>query len=356
MNDRLSLAVIVGTSLTLTAPVVADFTGIGGTIRRVTTVGSEIDLDVVEIYATFDSSADQALAVAGSGTDPQILNSGGSVGFFQVTIFGTWSNGPLSICTITNMEYDSLLSIGLRQCHGGAQIAPTIDGFNVIDFNGGSSIVTTVNGGWSMDAADPETFAVPFPPAGTFQSLVTPPGATHGVILGQFSVRAGDTFSGNLGQLTIREAAIERLVTDADPAGLNTFFSFLLQLMPPLPFALTSPAPGTYVTTAMPTLEWETSSLAETYTVTIDDNANLSSPLLVQTGITDTSFDVPAGLLTNGIVYWQVTAENSDGSVIGGPDPADFALVGACRQDLSGNGLVDFADILEVIAAWGVCQ
>ncbi len=121
-------------------------------------------------------------------------------------------------------------------------------------------------------------------------------------------------------------------------------------------FSLTGPAPGEYVTTTTPMLSWSASLLADSYSLVIDDDADLSSPLLTQTGLVATSFNVPPGTLAPGVVYWQVLAVNEDGSTTGSPDPADFAVLNPdCPSDTDGNGAVDVVDLLGLLGTWGPC-
>lgn len=76
-------------------------------------------------------------------------------------------------------------------------------------------------------------------------------------------------------------------------------------------FSLSSPANGATGVAATPTLSWGSSSGATTYQVTVDDNADFSSPT-VNANVTGTSYAVPSGLLCRTTLYsWKVTAFNS---------------------------------------------
>ena len=81
----------------------------------------------------------------------------------------------------------------------------------------------------------PVTAAVPYPPPlPTGAGFSAPAGATHGVILGQFTVASGNTFSGDLGQLSVFIGA-SNLVIDNTSGAL---FSFTRPLPAPGALAL----------------------------------------------------------------------------------------------------------------------
>jgi DNA-binding beta-propeller fold protein YncE len=88
---------------------------------------------------------------------------------------------------------------------------------------------------------------------------------------------------------------------------------------PPGAFALTSPLPGSSAQPLTPTLQWEPSENAVSYTVEV-----ATSPSFGSTDVGSQSLDaastqvtVPASTLTPGVVYyWRVTAVNGAGSTV----------------------------------------
>lgn len=221
----LTVASVAGLALAGTAS--ADFTGLAASSFTGMTSGGTA-LDVFGLYATFDSAADQAVAIGGTPLFPQTLNSGGS-GFFNVTVFGSHLNsaataGQLSF--IPDLAFDSFLSVGVQQGFGTTMNAPTIQFFNGGDFNGagtgfGQPTVTTMNGGWFLTPGDAETFAI-------VNAGVIPPGGGFSVFLGQFAVAQGNTFSGDLGQLSIFESGVNRIIDNSN----GSTFSFTRPLVP----------------------------------------------------------------------------------------------------------------------------
>ena len=85
------------------------------------------------------------------------------------------------------------------------------------------------------------------------------------------------------------------------------------------------------------TLDWEDATGAESYGVMVDNNADFSSPLVDQTGLATSTYDVAGGTLSPGTVYyWRATAYagtfplgtdcNADFSFTTGTAPAAFVL------------------------------
>lgn len=149
-----------------------------------------------------------------------------------------------------------------------------------------------------------------------------------------------------------RIAAINPLgQTLATPASS----SFTTLVLPPASFALLSPDDGENVPTLTPTLQWQASTGATTYTLIVDDELGLGSPVLSLSGLTATSHAVPPGVLTNLTrYYWRVTGDNSAGSTVSSPGVSSFGvLVPACAGDSNSDGVVNFADISSTLTAWG---
>lgn len=83
---------------------------------------------------------------------------------------------------------------------------------------------------------------------------------------------------------------------------------------PPGPFALTSPALGASNVPRPTSLQWAVSADALSYRVLVDNDSNMSSPVVDVGEITSPSYQVPASLLQgNTIYFWSVRASNSGG-------------------------------------------
>lgn len=137
------------------------------------------------------------------------------------------------------------------------------------------------------------------------------------------------------------------------PASTGVW-SFQTVVALPGSFNLVSPADGPTISDSTPTLVWTASGGADSYTVIVDDDLAFTSPAVHETGITTTSFDVPAGALTSGLrYYWKVSAVNAAGATPSTPLIFSFGLiVPPCYGDADGSRFVDFADISTVLAYW----
>ncbi|HLO39418.1 MAG TPA: matrixin family metalloprotease [Phycisphaerales bacterium] len=119
----------------------------------------------------------------------------------------------------------------------------------------------------------------------------------------------------------------------------------------PGPFSLSAPADSSVGVSLTPTLSWTSSSDATSYTVVIDDDASLSSPILTQAGVAGTSFNVPGGTLVKcSTYYWGVTAVNGAGSTAS--TPASWSFETKRPADFDGSGFVDVEDYAAFVAAF----
>ena len=77
-------------------------------------------------------------------------------------------------------------------------------------------------------------------------------------------------------------------------------------------FAITSPGWGAQVPVT-PTLTWEASPRATSYTLILSPNDNLNDPIIIEEGLTSTSYTVPTPLTGGREYYWTVIAVNDNG-------------------------------------------
>ncbi|MBL8745049.1 MAG: hypothetical protein JNK58_01695 [Phycisphaerae bacterium] len=116
------------------------------------------------------------------------------------------------------------------------------------------------------------------------------------------------------------------LAAKASINGVVNGFQFV-PILPPPPsaFTLISPGNGSTGHGLTPTLAWNTSANAASYTVTVDTDAAFAPPAVFETTTTSTSVQVSSGLLTEGTQYfWRVLATNAVGSATATPFPATF--------------------------------
>lgn len=138
----------------------------------------------------------------------------------------------------------------------------------------------------------------------------------------------------------------------------------------PLPsaFNLVAPTNGGTVDSTTPTFVWNASANAQSYTIKISQNSNMSSPFINVSGLTfDPGHSIgtytPAeGLLIDGQqYYWRIEAWNVIGPRIGSPTTASFTVevedeppVGECPGDVDGNEVVNTDDITYIILRLGL--
>lgn len=105
-------------------------------------------------------------------------------------------------------------------------------------------------------------------------------------------------------------------VTAVNANGSTEGGSRSFTTMDPLPlpgaFAHSSPADGATGVATSTALTWTSSSDAESYSLVVSTNSNLSSPVVNASGISGTSYNVSLADATT--YYWQVTATNATGS------------------------------------------
>jgi hypothetical protein len=141
------------------------------------------------------------------------------------------------------------------------------------------------------------------------------------------------------------------------PAGTRAAqAAAIFNIAAPGAFTLTSPTPGRYIASTTPKLEWAAADRAETYSVQISPNSNMSSPVLTQTGLTSRSFDVPPGILQTGVYYWIASAHNTGGATGASNGPMDFGIIAGgaeeCRADFDRSGSVGVPDIFAFLSSW----
>ncbi|MHC5114550.1 MAG: hypothetical protein ACYTGP_09005 [Planctomycetota bacterium] len=219
----------------------ADYTGLSATYRNVTT-SAGLELTVYRLYANFDSPTDRLAGLGGTFLTFQTLDSGGG-GFFHEPLFGTHQNQPVSagaVAAFPDLAYDTYLTLNVP---AGWEGEPTLalpsghfyEGFAGTFFNPpngetgfSTDQVVQNDAGWYLLPTVIETLVRPFPPVnsaaptgdGVYDGLLGV-GGDYAVLVGQFTVLAGNTFSGDLGVLS---AEIDG--ASATISGPSVVFSF----------------------------------------------------------------------------------------------------------------------------------
>ncbi len=143
---------------------------------------------------------------------------------------------------------------------------------------------------------------------------------------------------------TTQGAGTDRPISNPD-SGFRT------GVAAPGPFSLLTPADGSLGVSLTPTLTWSSSSDATSYTVKIDDDPALTTPLFTQTGVVSTSLAVPAStLVTCTQYYWGVQAVNGTGTT--NSTPLSFGFETYRPADFDHSGFVDFEDYSAFVTAF----
>lgn len=136
---------------------------------------------------------------------------------------------------------------------------------------------------------------------------------------------------------------------------------FTTQAPPPVlpgPFGLVDPPHGATDISLTPTFQWSASSDADTYTLKIDTDSALATPIFTQSGLTGTTFNLPGGVLADSTQYWWgVTAINTDGETDSTPLATTFTTATPpppdCPGDANGDNSVDSADLSVLLGNFG---
>jgi len=111
------------------------------------------------------------------------------------------------------------------------------------------------------------------------------------------------------------------------------------------------PEPFSFVTTARtvfeettPLIEWTEAAAADTYSIVVSENEDLSDPVFEADGITGTSTEI--GPVNSDRYYVSVTAVNPDGERVIDSGPLLIFVVNPCNADVDGDGSLTIFDFL----------
>ena len=127
---------------------------------------------------------------------------------------------------------------------------------------------------------------------------------------------------------------------------------------PPGAFSLVSPANNALIPTTTPQLTWGASANADTYTVTLDDSSNFSSPIFSIQVSTNSLFLTPGTLSEGGTYFWKVVANNGYGNTPATPDASYTFSVQAppppCAGDFTGDNARNTVDLGVLLTNFGL--
>ena len=146
------------------------------------------------------------------------------------------------------------------------------------------------------------------------------------------------------------------VVTGSVCSSTSAQATLLVTPPPPGPFALSFPAPGATGVSATPTLAWDTSSAATSYTVKVSLAPSFASTVFsLQT--TSNFLPLTPGTLQSSTTYWwKVEANNGVSVTQSTPVSASFTTATPpppCRADLDNNRVVNSIDLAIVLSAFG---
>lgn len=128
----------------------------------------------------------------------------------------------------------------------------------------------------------------------------------------------------------------------------NVVASSTVTVPAPGAFALTSPVNGATGVATTPTLDWGDATNATSYTLTVDNNSDFSSPVLLQSGITSSQHTLGAALTQATQYHWRVSAVNGGGSTDATNNPFSFTTTLPAPSGLGATA----ASISQINLSW----
>ena len=123
----------------------------------------------------------------------------------------------------------------------------------------------------------------------------------------------------------------------------------------PFAISLSSPANGATGVSLTPTLSWSASSNAASYSVTIANDAALTSVVASASGLASPTYNVGGGVLAQGqTYYWGAAAINANGATASTPLSFSFVTVPPpCIGDINGDGHTNTIDLGVLLSNFG---
>ena len=194
-NRRTSIVTSVAT-LAIACAATADFTGMETEVTLVdqsSWVGSDArTLYVVSVYAVFDTATDKLISVFGDGDHVLSVETSDTSGFYQFNADGTGTNDDYNtsddissgiVSVYPSAASDSFVTIGLTDDTDNELINVGVD-YDSFNDESATSALSVDNGAWFITPSDTQGTA------GNYTD--------NRVLIGQFTVGAGETVSGSV--------------------------------------------------------------------------------------------------------------------------------------------------------------
>lgn len=128
----------------------------------------------------------------------------------------------------------------------------------------------------------------------------------------------------------------------------NVMASSTVSTPPPGAFSLLSPSNAATGVALTPTLDWGDASGVATYTLTLDDNSNFSSPVLMQSGIAASQLTPGSALAGATTYFWRVSAVNAGGTTAASNNDFSFTTLLSAPSGLGATA----ASISQINLSW----
>ena len=132
-------------------------------------------------------------------------------------------------------------------------------------------------------------------------------------------------------------------------------------IQPPNTFSMVAPIIGGFLVGPDANFDWTDSSNATSYSIVVSANADLSDPIVNETGLTQSQFTLSG--LANGVYYFDVKAINAGGefrrtgpfAFLGDNAPSRVGDIADDFGTLMSDSQVSFGDFLALLGLIGPC-
>lgn len=249
--------------------------------------------------------------------------AGGQAGTWNSVSFGS---GPFALTGLTGAASGATLSRNLIPPASTIDLGHTGDYAKLVyDADRiDSTLVYTING---LPAGQYVIYTYAAAPSfGTVATRITINGSAQIIAGAPTDGSYSEGYSHARHEITHAGGAITITAAKASINGVVNGFQIVPVVQPPPgAFSIVAPANGATGVATAPTLAWNASSNAASYSVVVDTESSFAAPTTFETTTTSTSVPIPSSTLAEGTQYfWRVTATNPSGSTAATPNPASF--------------------------------
>ncbi len=269
-----------------------------------------------------DASMVMKWTATGEGPHYIMVESWGSLGSYDIEI----RTAPAIVSVVADDPDDGDAVYGV-----GDTITITFD----MDTNGG--VAGGTHNGDTMNSFFPLSGADTFGGAADIYTLTLPDARTLVITVDAASsstVSLGDTITVLAVVGLLNAAGTSAACTDTSPPIVGDW-----GVAGALPgaFSLLSPADGAADVVPAPTLDWEDSQGAASYTLEVAMDSDFVLPVLTASDLTESSFSFSPGALQSFTTYyWRVHAQNASGTNLPSNSPFNFRTMSFTDTDLDG--------------------